>query len=42
MAMGRQKRRVRQEALWTPTAALPVGASHPFYQPEMTIFTSRS
>ena len=23
---------MRQEALWTPTAALPVGASHPFYQ----------
>src|SRR6266852_275559 len=30
--MGRRKRRVRQEGLWTPTAALPVGASHPFYQ----------
>lgn len=25
-------KRVRQERLWTPTAALPVGASHPFYQ----------
>lgn len=23
---------MRQEKLWTPTAALPVGASHPFYQ----------
>jgi len=23
---------VRQEGLWTPTAALPVSASHPFYQ----------
>ena len=23
---------MRQEGLWTPTAALPVGASHPFYQ----------
>jgi transposase len=32
MAMGRRKKRVRQEGLWTPTAALPVGASHPFYQ----------
>ncbi len=30
--MGRRKKRVRQEGLWTPTAALPVGASHPFYQ----------
>jgi transposase len=30
--MGRGKKRVRQEGLWTPTAALPVGASHPFYQ----------
>src|SRR5580700_10550581 len=32
MAMGRRKKRVRQEGLWTPTAALPVNASHPFYQ----------
>jgi transposase len=32
MAMGRRRKRVRQEQLWTPTAALPVGASHPFYQ----------
>lgn len=32
MAMGRRKRRVRQEGLWTPTAALPVSASHPFYE----------
>src|ERR1017187_5722783 len=32
MAMGRRIKRVRQEGLWTPTAALPVGASHPFYQ----------
>lgn len=31
MAMGRRKRRVRQEGLWTPTTALPLGASHPFY-----------
>ena len=31
MAMGRRRKRVRQEELWTPTAALPVGASHPFY-----------
>ena len=32
MAMGRRRKRARQEGLWTPTAALPVGASHPFYQ----------
>src|SRR6202789_1570444 len=32
MAMGRRKKRVRQEGLWTPTAGLPVSASHPFYQ----------
>src|SRR6202046_3076228 len=32
MAMGRRKKRVRQEGVWTPNAALPVGASHPFYQ----------
>src|SRR5216684_306383 len=32
MAMGRRRKRVRQEGLWTPTAGLPVGASHPFYQ----------
>jgi transposase len=32
MAMGRRKKRVRQEGLWTPTAALPVNAGHPFYQ----------
>jgi transposase len=32
MAMGRRKKRVRQQELWTPTAALPVNASHPFYQ----------
>jgi transposase len=32
MAMGRRKKRVRQEVLWTPTAALPVSGSHPFYQ----------
>ncbi len=32
MAMGRRSKRVRQEGLWTPTAALPVSASHPFYQ----------
>jgi transposase len=32
MAMGRRKKRVRQEGLWTATAALPMGASHPFYQ----------
>ena len=30
--MGRRKKRVRQEGLWTPTAALPVNAGHPFYQ----------
>jgi transposase len=32
MAMGRRRKRARQEGLWTPTAALPRGASHPFYQ----------
>src|ERR1700682_5702337 len=32
MAMGRQKKRVRQEGLWIPAPVLPVGASHPFYQ----------
>jgi transposase len=32
MAMGRRKKGVRQEGLWIPTAVLPVGASHPFYQ----------
>ena len=32
MAMGRRRKRTRQEGLWTPTAALPVGASHSFYQ----------
>jgi transposase len=32
MAMGRRRKRVRQEGLWTPTAALPVSASHPFYE----------
>ena len=31
MAMGRRRKRVRQEGLWTPTAALPLGASHPLY-----------
>ncbi len=29
--MGRRRARVRQEELWTPTASLPVSASHPFY-----------
>jgi transposase len=29
--MGRRRGRVRQEQLWTPTASLPVAASHPFY-----------
>jgi transposase len=32
MAMGRRRERVRQEQLWTPTAALPLSASHPFYE----------
>jgi transposase-like protein DUF772 len=32
MAIGRGKKRVRQEGLWIRTAVLPVGASHPFYQ----------
>jgi hypothetical protein len=36
MAMGRRKKRVRQEGLWTPTATLPVSASHPFYQRLLT------
>jgi transposase len=31
MATGRRARQARQKALWTPTASLPVGASHPFY-----------
>src|SRR5437588_593795 len=32
MALGRRRKQVRQEGLWTPTAALPMGAGHPFYQ----------
>src|SRR4051794_10851026 len=32
MSMGRRRKRIRQEQLWTPTDALPVSASHPFYQ----------
>jgi transposase len=32
MAMGRRRARMRQEGLWTPTASLPVAASHPFYE----------
>src|SRR3982750_1128795 len=32
MAMGRRKKLVRQEQLWTPTAELPVSAGHPFYE----------
>src|SRR6476660_4657785 len=32
MAMGRRRKRIRQEELWTPTESLPVSASHPFYQ----------
>src|SRR5450755_440042 len=32
MAMGRRRKRVRQEGLWIPATVLPVGASHPFYQ----------
>jgi transposase len=32
MAMGRRKKRVRQEQLWVPTAELPVSAGHPFYE----------
>src|SRR3954451_3985272 len=32
MAMGRRQKQVRQEQLWTPTAELPVSASHPFYE----------
>jgi transposase len=30
--MGRRRKRDRQEELWPATAALPVSASHPFYQ----------
>ena len=30
--MGRRRKRIRQEQLWRPTEALPVSASHPFYQ----------
>lgn len=30
--MGRRRKRARQGELWTPTAALPMGAGHPFYQ----------
>ena len=32
MAMGTRKQRERQEELWIARAALPMGASHPFYQ----------
>src|SRR5437588_7661653 len=32
MALGRRRKQVRQEGLWTPTAALPMGAGHPFCQ----------
>ena len=32
MAMGRRRKRIRQEELWTPTDSLPVSASHPFYR----------
>src|SRR5947199_9971137 len=31
MAMGRRRKRIRQEQLWTPTDALPISASHPVY-----------
>ncbi len=30
MAMGRRRARIRQQALWTPTASLPVSAGRPF------------
>jgi hypothetical protein len=30
--MGRRRTRMRQEQLWTPTASLPVSASHPLYK----------
>lgn len=30
--MGRRRKQIRQEKLWTATAALPLGTSHPFYQ----------
>jgi transposase len=32
MAMGRRRKQVRQEQLWTPTSELPVSAGHPFYE----------
>jgi transposase len=32
MAMGRRRKRMRQEHLWTRPASLPVSASHPFYE----------
>jgi hypothetical protein len=32
MAMGTRKDQEQQEELWVPHAALPKGASHPFYQ----------
>ena len=32
MAMGRRKRRVKQQELWIPAGELPRGAGHPFYE----------
>jgi len=32
MAMGRRKRRVKQQALWIPAGELPRSAGHPFYE----------
>ena len=32
MAMGKREKRRKQESLWVAAAALPRGASHPFYQ----------
>ncbi len=30
--MGRRRKRIRQQPLWTPTAELPVSSGHPFYE----------
>ena len=40
--MGRRRARVRQEQWWTPTASLPVSASHPFYARLNRVLDERS
>lgn len=40
--MGRRRGRVRQEQLWTPTASLPVSASHPFYARVNLVFDEKN